>query len=404
MREAMAVIGSGYGDEGKGLMTDYLARQGADVVVRTNGGAQAGHTVVLPDGRRHVFHHVGSGALAGLPTHLSRYFVSNPMFLLQELDSLRRMGARTDISADPRGYVTTPYDVMINQIVEEARGASRHGSCGLGFGETIERCENSVLGLTVAEMTDGTFRLADRLDRIRREWLPQRLLKLGIKDVPRHWLEIVRDDAILERYLHDIAGFSDAVSIVNDRDLAGEVLFEGAQGLMLDQDYGHFPHVTRSNTGLRNMVEVAAEAGIGLISAVYVTRAYATRHGAGPLEHEADTVPGITPIDETNVPNDWQGMQRVAPLDLDILKGAVEHDMRYGTADVKVDASLALTCLDQVEDRFAFFKDGHVQLDGEGAFAAEVSAKTGLEVEYLSHGPSCASVETVKANRKPAAA
>lgn len=83
---ARAVIGASFGDEGKGLVTDYLcAIQGAGIVVRFNGGAQAGHTVVTPDGLRHVHHHFGSGTLWGTPTFLSQFFIVNPIAFLAEL-------------------------------------------------------------------------------------------------------------------------------------------------------------------------------------------------------------------------------------------------------------------------------------------------------------------------------
>lgn len=117
---ADAVVGAGYGDEGKGLLVDALAhgRGAGTVVVRHNGGAQAGHTVTAPDGRRHVFHHVGSGSLAGAATHLSRHFVSNPAILAREIDALAALGVAPRITADEGGLVTTPWDMMVNQFVE----------------------------------------------------------------------------------------------------------------------------------------------------------------------------------------------------------------------------------------------------------------------------------------------
>ncbi|MEJ2125462.1 MAG: adenylosuccinate synthetase, partial [Alphaproteobacteria bacterium] len=135
--EAKAVIGAAYGDEGKGLITDALVAScgAAATVVRFNGGAQAGHTVTLPDGRRHVFHHIGSGTLAGAPTFLSRFFVANPILLATEIANLAAMGFTPSIAIDPDAPVTTPFDMMINQFAETARGSGRHGSCGLGFGE-----------------------------------------------------------------------------------------------------------------------------------------------------------------------------------------------------------------------------------------------------------------------------
>ena len=130
MRKAFAVIGSAYGDEGKGLAVDALTsrarRAREDVcVVRSNGGAQAGHTVVTPEGRRHVFSHIGAGALAGARTHLSRFFVVNPMVFGREATNLGAHILEQGVTIDPRAPVTTPWDMLLNQGVERARGPAR---------------------------------------------------------------------------------------------------------------------------------------------------------------------------------------------------------------------------------------------------------------------------------------
>ena len=128
---ARVVIGAQFGDEGKGqaVAGEAAAAGGDGIVVRYNGGAQAGHTVVTPDGRRHVFSHVGSGAFSGAATFLSRWFVSHPMLFLKEQAALAALGVNPVVLIDPASPVTTPYDMLINQIVEQARGDGRHGSC-----------------------------------------------------------------------------------------------------------------------------------------------------------------------------------------------------------------------------------------------------------------------------------
>ncbi len=156
-KTARVVIGAQFGDEGKGRVTDhYAAEVGGDgIVIRFNGGAQAGHTVVTPDGLRHVFSHVGSGAFAGAATFLSRFFVSNPILFLKEMAILAAKGVELRIYVDPHGPVTTPYDMMINQIVERERGGNRHGSCGVGFGETIERSLTRSSPIVAGKMETG---------------------------------------------------------------------------------------------------------------------------------------------------------------------------------------------------------------------------------------------------------
>ncbi|HEY4199788.1 MAG TPA: adenylosuccinate synthetase [Devosiaceae bacterium] len=346
---AKAVIGAGYGDEGKGVLTDLLAAKTADtVVVRSNGGAQAGHTVVTPQAVRHVFHHIGSGALAGAATHFSRHFVAHPMLLLDEWQALRALGADLRLSTDPRALVTTPFDVMINQAIELARGQARHGSTGVGFGETIERNLRPEFRLTTQDLFKPDF--GDRLRRIRADWVATRLAALGVANIPAAIAEAMADDDVIERFTADCESYVAKVELWPDRRLGerGNLLFEAAQGLLLDQDYGAFPHVTRSNTGLRNMLQIAEEAGIGAIEATYVTRCYTTRHGAGPLAGEIDDIVGIVVDDPTNAPNDWQGVLRLAPLDTEVLRKAIAHDVRLaaGTA-TEVAAGLAVTCLDQ---------------------------------------------------------
>jgi adenylosuccinate synthase len=134
-----AVIGGQLGDEGKGLITDFLSNH-LTLVVRFNGGAQAGHTVVLPDGRRHEFHHFGAGCFKAACTLLSRHFIVNPLLYAKEYHSPELKGIRKTVYVDPRCRVTTPLDMMLNTLVEERRGAQRHGSCGVGINETVTRC------------------------------------------------------------------------------------------------------------------------------------------------------------------------------------------------------------------------------------------------------------------------
>lgn len=350
---AYAVIGAGYGDEGKGLLTDALAHAlGRDtVVIRFNGGAQAGHTVTAPDGRRHVFHHVGSGTLAGAATGLSRHFVSNPRILAEECAVLAALGVAPRIAADARGLVTTPWDMMINQLIEEERGTARHGSCGLGVGETVERCLRPAYATTLADLGGEVDALRARFDAIRRDWVPERLTRLGM---PRLWLrnrDLFLAPGMLDRAIADARAVNGHLDIVPclTRPPGAALVFEAAQGLMLDQTIGAFPFVTRSNTGLRNIADIAGDIGLARLEAVYATRAYVTRHGAGPLAHEQGGPPSPLFEDRTNLPNPWQGSLRFGHLDLDVLEAAIQAD-RASIAErpLVVVPRLAVTCVDQL--------------------------------------------------------
>lgn len=356
-RRAVAIIGANYGDEAKGAWTDRLA--GPDtLVVRANSGAQAGHTVVAPDGPRHVFSHVGSGAFRGATTFLSRFFVAAPELFLREVEELGRLGVKPRVCIDARAALTTPYDVIVNHAVELARGAGRHGSCGVGFGETLERAEKG-FGLTVAQAREPA-RLAARLDAIRRDWVPRRLAALGVATLPEPVRRVLDSDATIPAFVARAHHFATRIEIVSDAMLAEarDILFENAQGLALDQSFGPFPHVTRSNTGLANIVALAREAGLESVEAIYATRCYLTRHGAGPLPHEA-ALTGFAIADPTNAPNMWQGALRFAPLDLDALAARVRRDRASVAGQgVAVTTGLALSCLDQAPQRLPLIAAG----------------------------------------------
>lgn len=379
---ASAVIGASYGDEGKGRTVDALVRAGGGpgtLVVRSNGGAQAGHTVVDAAGARHVFHHVGSGALGGAATHLSRHMVSHPIVFAAERARLAGLGACVAVAADGRGPVTTPWDMMVNQAAELARDRARHGSCGLGFGETVGRCENPAYALTVADLARPT--LPARLRAIRDVWLPARVAELGL-DPTTGPLAFAREDGVMDRFVDGCAAFARVVTLCPDADIgeADQVVFQGAQGLLLDQRAPGFPFLTRSNTGLANMAAIAAEAGLAGVDALYVTRPYLTRHGRGPMADERPIDRWFAVDDPTNQPNPWQETLRLGLLDPVALGGRLAHDLTSATDAVAVTASVAVTCLDQIPGRAAWLKDGQVREGSSDELVAAVAEATNLPI------------------------
>ncbi len=417
MVTATAIIGSNWGDEGKGLGTDALAfdlgRTGQPVVVvRSNGGAQAGHGVERPDGRRHVFHHVGSGTFAGAGTHLSQFFVAHPMMLEAELADLASLSAPpSSITIDPRAPVTTPWDMAINQALEIARDGARHGSTGLGFGETIERDETGPR-LRAGDLWQSG--LADRLRDIRDKWMPARRDALGIDPEASPLADILTGRVdLVGRFEEDCMRFRTNVSLLDDAQVGarGSVLFEGAQGLQLDMVFGVFPHVTRSYTGVRNMLKIAAEAGINEICPLYMTRSYATRHGAGPLPFETPGATGLGEIDFaevvdlTNAPNDWQGVIRHAALDIDLLADTVACDLALAKdTDIRVTPALGVTCLDQLKGLAEIHVDGALVRVSEGELLSHLAQRTGLAVALESRGPCREDVSLKRVNKDRLAA
>lgn len=395
MKTAKVVIGANFGDEGKGLTTDFLCAESAGdaVVVRFNGGAQAGHTVVTPDGVRHVFSHFGSGSFTGAETYLSRFFVCNPLLFVKEHAVLAPKCAIPPLHADAGAPVTTPYDMMINQMAEEARGAGRHGSCGMGFGETLERHENG-LQITCADLADaGALRL--KLKNVRENWMPQRLSKLGLSVVPEKWQERIASDGILEKYIDDTAFFLQLVTVEQPDYLEKTkkpIVFEGAQGLLLAEDHRWFPHVTRSATGLKNVLLLAEQAGIGQLDVAYITRAYLTRHGAGPMPHELGKLPYPRITDATNVHNDWQGSLRFGWLELDLLAETIREDLARNASPVKVNHGISVTCLDQLDGEATVVESDKLAQVAADKLPALIRQRTGASFLIESRGPSRSSV------------
>lgn len=399
---AKAVIGASYGDEGKGRVVDWLAAPlgpGA-LVVRSNGGAQAAHTVVR-GGRRHVFHHVGSGTLARARTHLSRFMVSHPILLSDELAGLRALGSGATISADPRGLVTTPWDMMVNQAVEIARareqGDKRHGSCGLGFGETVGRNEETRFGLVVGDLAAPA--LKSKLAAIRDQWLPARCEALGL-EMNEGPLEFAGSQALFDTFVAQCAEFLEAVELRSDATLGEEnaLIFEGAQGLMLDQKGRDFPFLTRSNTGMENIASIAAEAGIEAVEPIYVTRCYLTRHGRGPMEDERDITQWFAPDDPTNRPNAWQESLRFGLIDVDALATRIGEDL--AKAPMATRPAIAVTCLDQARAGPVWIENGSRVIGSAADFAAALQRASGLDLAAQFHSPANDERNALNANDK----
>lgn len=331
------VVGANFGDEGKGLMTDCFCHQSSVkgekcLVVLHNGGAQRGHTVVTPEGGRHVFHHFGSGTFVGADTYLSEDFILNPMVFRQEWEELKTLGVSPKVYINPYCKVTTPFDMILNQMKEEVRfksSNSRHGSCGMGIYETLKRnyCSFSAKG-----WSKNTWELnRTYLKRIKDDYL----LKF-VDNMPKYivdeWADIISSEMLIENYISDMEFMFSHSVFSKEREVVRRyncLVFEGGQGLLLDQNNTeYYPHLTPSNTGITNPLKIIDRlGGVSEIEVCYVTRAYLTRHGAGRLDGECDKAE-INPDmkDLTNVPNPHQGTLRYAKLNEKYLEECILKD------------------------------------------------------------------------------
>lgn len=400
MKKSIAVIGANFGDEGKGLMTDYFSKAFGGIVVRYNGGSQASHTVVTPEGDRHVFSTYGAGTFAGLPTYLSRFFIINPIIMMKETRTLKRS---TDLYIDSNCLITIPFDMLVNQIIEKCRGKDKHGSCGIGFGETIERCITSRhFDLRISDLSDlDSFKI--KIKQIRTLYTPYRLHKLGLTDdqISEEYKHFLFSEDVIEHYLDDVTEMLKIVKVTG-RDVLNKfdtIIFEGSQGLLLDQEHSFFPHVTRSHTGLLNISELTGSLGVEKMNVTYVTRCYMTRHGDGQFPTEIPGKPYNNVIDTTNVTNTYQGSLRFGLLDLDYLNKSIQEDLKkVGQEGFKF--NIAVTCLDQIDnpDSVKYILDNTVRTTSIDDFINEITKFA--ENVYTVYGPTRDHVKVKRVKRK----
>ena len=272
---SVVIVGSQWGDEGKGKMTDYLSQE-ADVVVRSQGGNNAGHTIAF-DGKKFALRLVPSGIFAkDKLAVIGNGVVINPPALLKELHYLQDNGI--DISGlriSSRSHITFPYHILLDKCQEEAKGDHKVGTTKNGIGPTYMD-KVSRVGIRMCDLLEkDTFK--EKLERNIAEKL-YHVDPINFDDIFESYYEYGQE---LKQYVTDTA------QIVNDAlDQDKKVLFEGAQGVMLDVDQGTYPYVTASNPIAGG---VCTGVGVGpnkIETVVGICKAYSTRVGAGPFPTE----------------------------------------------------------------------------------------------------------------------
>lgn len=283
----VVVIGAQWGDEGKGKITDLLSRS-ADVVVRYQGGVNAGHTVVVQD-KTFKLHLIPSGILyPKTECIIGSGTVIDPKVLIEELDQLERLGVSTrNLLISETAHVTMPYHRLIDQASEERRGNHKIGTTKRGIGPTYAD-KSERIGIRVVDLmhTEG---LRKQL-RWTVEYKNAILEKLY--DLPP-----LDPDAVIQEYIEYAERLrphvvDSSVQIYKAVQQRRNILFEGAQGTLLDLDHGTYPYVTSSNP-VAGGACVGAGVGPTIIDRVIgVAKAYTTRVGEGPFPTELDGVIG----------------------------------------------------------------------------------------------------------------
>ncbi|MDI3481064.1 MAG: adenylosuccinate synthase [Tepidanaerobacteraceae bacterium] len=277
----VVVVGAQWGDEGKGRITDYLARE-ADVVVRYQGGNNAGHTVEV-ESKRYKLHLIPSGILhPGTICIIGNGVVIDPLGLLEEVDCLEKDGVDTGaLRISDRAHIIMPYHVLLDELAEKSKGEHELGTTRKGIGPAyIDKAER--MGIRMCDLMDP---------KLFEEKLEQNL------EVKNNLLEKVygvkgfEKGPMLESYLKAAEKIKpmvcDTTVIIYEAAKAGKnILYEGAQGTLLDVDLGTYPYVTSSHP-IAGGVCVGAGVGPTLIdSVVGVVKAYTTRVGKGPFPTE----------------------------------------------------------------------------------------------------------------------
>lgn len=352
MGRAIIVVDLGFGDAGKGSLVDFLTRRHpTSTVVRFNGGAQAAHNVITPEGTHHTFAQFGSGTfIPGVETHLSRFVLTNPLALFKEEAGLRQVGVQDSLARltiDERAPITTPYQIAVNRLREQARGAERHGSCGMGIGETmVDLLAHPDEVLYAGDLSDPNLTRA-KMRFLRRINL-DKALEVGFGKESIEERRVFADPSLLEEWLACYRDLASSVRLVGPEYLTEilkrpeQVIFEGAQGVLLDEWFGFHPYTTWSTTTFENAQTLLREANASEeITKLGAVRAYATRHGAGPFVTESQELTKLLG-QEHNTWGKWQGSFRVGHFDL----VAARYALRVcGGVD-----GLAITNLDRWEE------------------------------------------------------
>ena len=305
------VVGLGWGDEGKGATVDALvASKPTQRVVRFNGGQQAAHNVIA-NGIHHTFSSIGSGAFSNVPTFISKYCTVDPIALENEYVSLYTKGFGATVYVDRECLVTTPIHIAANIIRERENG---HGTTGTGFGETVYYA-----------IEHNALRVRDLRN--------MGMILVRLRELRDFYVEagfFSKDDfpySVLQHIAMRLFVSAKEFSIISHDKLLDEIsyghtVFEGAQGFVLDENFGFHPHTTWSTTTPHNARKILRDAGVDNVRAIGCLRTYATRHGKGPLPLE-----GSLPMMPEELHNESHGIQgafRVAPHDMDIVNWAID--------------------------------------------------------------------------------
>lgn len=322
MSKLEAVLGSGWGDEGKGLVSRWRAFQArqADknariLTVFFNGGFQRAHTTI-----EDIYHCLAAGSAFGSDTYYQEHFIIDPIALWLEASANRLFQQKKiKLFASPECRIVSPFDVWNNRRKELSRGGARHGSCGMGIFETAYRNRSYPKYRLQAKDLSNPWTLWEQL-----------------RTIEEHYAACEEVDEVytLGNFMKAVDWFCRNVQLISEYELYKNydvVIYEGGQGLLLDQSNEEFfPYLTPSSTGLTNFIWQLITGNFEKIDIFYVSRTYMTRHGAGPFPSECrreEINPDIK--DSTNIPNEWQNDLRFGWYDKALIDKNIYRNEPY---------------------------------------------------------------------------
>lgn len=304
------VLGTFFGDCGKGQLVNNLCKDSIDngkrpLVVRFSGGHQVGHNV-LHDGFHHCFSNFGSGTLLGVPTYWSEYCTVDPITTMAELKVLRDAGYSPEIIYSPFCQLVVPFDVWHQWNDKTNR---KHGTVGTGFKTCLDRVKAGY-SLTMAEARNPI------------------ILREKLYAIMNHYYNV--DSKLpmfnLDKWVIAVSTYVNSVELrhfEHVRRRFDDLIFEGSQGVLLDQRFGIMPYCTPSNTTCQNAMEMLGDKDV---VHYYVCRPYITRHGNGPL---CNAEPIIDVNDENNQYNEFQETMRASEFSVELLKHSIGIDSLF---------------------------------------------------------------------------
>jgi len=338
--KAEIVIGNLFGDEGKGITVDHrcIKNPWSTIVVRFSGGQQAGHNVKI--GKiSHIHSNFGSGALRGVPSYFSEHCTIYPVTMSREASLLStKIYELPEVFYHPLAHLTTPADVAYNRWREKKLN---HGSCGIGVGATMKRNIETPYKVYAIDLTNIPI-LLKKCHQIHHYYID--LIGKDNPEIESYYNEMIEEFPLFNVAVDEMKNF--ITFQIKDYDFLKSyenIIFEGAQGIMLDMTHGIFPNVTYGNTTSKNALEICNKLKINNIEIFYVTRCYQTRHGVGWMSNE-DPIKLTNTQDEINVYNEWQKDFRIGEIDYDLLNYAYSIDSLYSK---DIPKNLVVTCLDQ---------------------------------------------------------